>query len=116
MKRMITTILLLLLFVPLFSQDRTLEKVDENVYRYRVTNNEGSVTQKGTYIKNKEGNLLMHGYWSNDLGTKALYRRGVLVWIKPKGHPRYTYKQIELEQLKAEVKRLKNLIALNDQS
>ena len=44
----------------------------------------------------------MHGYWSNDLGTKALYRRGILVWIKPKGHPRYTYKQIELEQLKAE--------------
>ena len=116
MKRMITTILLLLLFVPLFSQDRTLEKVDENVYRYRVTNNEGSVTQKGTYIKNEEGNLLMHGYWSNDLGTKALYRRGILVWIKPKGHPRYTYKQIELEQLKAEVRRLKNLIALNDQS
>ena len=31
---------------------------------------EGSVTQKGTYIKNEEGNLLMHGYWSNDLGTK----------------------------------------------
>ena len=48
MKRMITTIILLLLFVPLFSQHRTLEKVDENVYRYRVTNSEGSVTQKGT--------------------------------------------------------------------
>ena len=116
MKRMITTILLLLLFVPLFSQDRTLEKVDENVYRYRVTNSEGSVTQKGTYIKNEEGNLLMHGYWSNDLGTKALYKRGILVWIKPKGHPRYTYKEIELEQLKAEVRRLKDLIALNGQS
>ena len=52
---------------------------------------QGSVTQKGTYIKNEEGNLLI---LSNDLGTKALYRRGILVWIKPKGHPRYTYKQI----------------------
>ena len=50
MKRMITTILLLLLFVPLFSQNRTLEKVDENVYRYKVTNNECSVSQKGTNI------------------------------------------------------------------
>jgi len=111
MKTMITTILLLLLFVPLYSQDRTLEKVDENVYRYRVTDNDGSVTQKGTYIKNEEGNLLMHGYWSNDLGTKALYKRGILVWIKPKGHPRYTYEQIEYEQMKAEIKRLKSLVA-----
>ena len=58
----------------------------------------------------------MHCYWSNDLGTRALYKRGILVWIKPKGHPRYTYKEIELEQLKAEVRRLKDLIALNDQS
>ena len=34
------------------------------------------VLLQGTYIKNEEGNLLMHSYWSNDLGTKALCIEG----------------------------------------
>ena len=54
MKRMITTILLLLLFVPLFSQDRTLEKVDENVYRYRVTNKKVLLHKKELTSKTKK--------------------------------------------------------------
>ena len=77
-------------------------------------NEDGSIHQKGTYIGTEDGKLLVHSYWSDDVGTKALYNKGKLVWIKPKGQPRYTYEQIEYEQMKAEIKRLKAIVALND--
>ena len=49
----------------------------------------------------EDGKLLVHSYWSDDVGTKKfLYNKGKLVWIKPKGQPRYTYEQIEFEQMK----------------
>ena len=98
----------------LLGQTQVITEIDNNLYEYRAYNEDGSIHQKGTYIRNKEGNLLVHSYWSNDLGTKALYNRGKLVWIKPKNQPRYTYEQIEYEQMKAEIKRLKEIVALNN--
>ena len=98
----------------LLGQTKVITEIDNNLYEYRAYNEDGSIHQKGTYIRNKEGNLLVHSYWSNDLGTKALYNRGKLVWIKPKNQPRYTYEQIEYEQMKAEIKRLKEIVALNN--
>ena len=98
----------------LFGQTKVITQVDDNLYKYRAFNEDGSIHQKGTYIGTEDNELLMHSYWSDDVGTKALYKRGKLVWIKPKGHPRYTYEQIEYEQMKAEIKRLKEIVALND--
>ena len=111
MKYLITSILLLC-FIPLFGQEsKVIEKVDDNLYEYRAYNEDGSIHQKGMYIESEDGKLLVHSYWRDDVGTKALYNRGKLVWIKPKGQPRYTYEQIEFEQMKAEIIRLRNLIA-----
>ena len=64
---------------------------------------------KHTILKRK---LLVHSYWSDDVGTKALYNKGKLVWIKPKGHSRYTYKEIEYEQMKARIRDLENKLAI----
>ena len=114
MKYLMTSILLLF-FIPLFGQEsKVIEQVDDNLYEYRAYNEDGSVHQKGMYIESEDGKLLVHSYWRDDVGTKALYNRGKLVWIKPKGQPRYTYEQIEYEQMKAEIKRLKAIVALND--
>ena len=111
MKYLITSILLLC-FIPLFGQQsKVIEKVDDNLYEYRAYNEDGSVHQKGMYIESEDGKLLVHSYWRDDVGTKALYNKGKLVWIKPKGQPRYTYEQIEYEQMKAEIIRLRNLVA-----
>lgn len=114
MKYLITSILLLF-FIPLFGQEsKVIEQVDDNLYEYRAYNEDGSVHQKGMYIKTEDGKLVTHSYWSDDVGTKALYNKGKLIWIKPKNQPRYTYEQIEYEQMKAEIKRLKKIVALND--
>ena len=107
-------ILFLSFTIPVFGQTKVLEQVDTNLYEYRAFNEDGSIHQKGTYIGTEDGKLLVHSYWSDDVGTKALYNKGKLVWIKPKGQPRYTYEQIEYEQMKAEIKRLKAIVALND--
>jgi len=112
--QMIAILLLSLCTFPLFGQNKVITQIDNNLYEYRAYNEDGSIHQKGTYIGTEDGKLLVHSYWRNDVGTKALYNKGKLVWIKPKGHPRYTYEQIEYEQMKAELKRLKAIVALND--
>ena len=114
MKYLITSILLLFLTIPSFGQTRVLEQVDENQYVFRAFNDDGSLHQKGMYIEDSNGELVMHSIWKDDVGTKALYDMGELVWIKPKNHPRYTKEEIEYEQLKSEIKRLKALVALRD--
>ncbi len=63
------------------------------------------------YIKSEDGEYLPHSYWRDDVGTKGLYNKGKLVWIKPKGHPRYTYEQIEFEKMKARIEFLENKLA-----
>lgn len=112
--QIIAILVLSLCSLSLFGQTKVITQIDNNLYEYRAYNEDGSIHQKGTYIGTEDGKLLVHSYWSDDVGTKALYKRGKLVWIKPKGQPRYTYKQIEYEQMKAEIKRLKAIVALND--
>lgn len=111
--QMIAILLFSLCTFPLFGQTKVITQVDNNLYEYRAYNEDGSIHQKGTYIGTKDGKLLVHSYWSDDVGTKALYKRGKLVWIKPKGQPRYTYEQIEYEQMKARIKFLENKLASN---
>jgi len=112
--QMIAILLFSLCTFPLFGQNKVITQIDNNLYEYRAYNEDGSIHQKGTYIGTEDGKLLVHSYWRNDVGTKALYNKGKLVWIKPKGQSRYTYEQIEYEQMKAELKRLKAIVALND--
>ena len=112
--QIIAILVLSLCSLSLFGQTKVITQIDNNLYEYRAYNGDGSIHQKGTYIGTEDGKLLVHSYWSDDVGTKALYKRGKLVWIKPKGQPRYTYEQIEYEQMKAEIKRLKAIVALND--
>ena len=95
----------------LLGQTQVITEIDNNLYEYRAYNEDGSIHQKGTYIGTEDGKLLVHSYWSDDVGTKALYNKGKLVWIKPKGQPRYTYEQIEFEQMKARIAFLENKLA-----
>ena len=98
---MIVILLFSLCTFPLFGQEsKVITQIDNNLYEYRDYNEDGSIHQKGTYIGTEDGKLLVHSYWSDDVGTKTLYNKGKLVWIKPKGQPRYTYEQIEYEQMK----------------
>ncbi len=104
-------ILFLSFTIPVFGQTKVLEQVDTNLYQYRAFNEDGSIQQKGMYIKAEDGEYLPHSYWSDDVGTKALYNKGKLVWIKPKGQSRYTYREIEYEQMKARIRDLENKLA-----
>lgn len=112
MKHLITTILFFLLINPLFANDgkKTMEQVDTNTYHYTEYNDNGELHQEG-YFKLVNGEFIRHGLWSNFQGTKAKYDSGKLVWIKPIGQKKYTYKQIEYERLKLEVVRLRTLLA-----
>jgi|TARA_R100000027_G_C2207854_1_gene82055 hypothetical protein len=105
-------ILFLSFTIPVFGQTKVLEQVDTNLYEYRAFNEDGSIQQKGMYIKSEDGEYLPHSFWSDDVGTKALYNKGKLVWIKPKGQPRYTYREIEYEQMKARIRDLENKLAI----
>ena len=114
MKTIITTFLLLMMTTLTFGQQKTLELVEDNKYLYTVYNEDGSIHQKGTFIKLDDNKLIKHSYWRDDVGTKALYDNGKLVWIKPKGQPKYTYQELEFEKMKAELERLKQLVALKN--
>lgn len=105
-------ILFLSFTIPVFGQTKVLEQVDTNLYEYRAFNEDGSIQQKGMYIKSEDGEYLPHSYWRDDVGTKGLYNKGKLVWIKPKGQPRYTYEQIEFEKMKARIEFLENKLAI----
>lgn len=103
MKRLFTSILFLLVTLPMFAQQRILEKVDgTNLYEYRVFNSEGDLHQKGFY-KELNGTLIEHGIWKDNVGTKALYEEGQLVWIKPKGDRKYTFREIQIHRLQRKV-------------
>ena len=102
MKRTILSILFLLVTLPILAQQRTLEKVDENLFEYKVFNEEGDLHQKGFY-KKQNGTYIVHGMWRDFSGTKALYENGKLVWIKPKGKEKVTFREIQLHRLKRKV-------------
>jgi hypothetical protein len=105
MKRIILSILFLLITLPILAQQRTLEKVDENLFEYKVFNEEGDLHQKGFY-KKQNGTFIVHGIWRDFSGTKALYENGDLVWIKPKGDRKYTFREIQLHRLTRKVEML----------
>ena len=109
--QIIAILVLSLCSLSLFGQTKVITQIDNNLYEYRAYNEDGSIHQKGTYIGTEDGKLLVHSYWSDDVGTKALYNKGKLVWIKPKGQPRYTYEEIEFEQMKARIAFLENKLA-----
>lgn len=102
MKKIILSILFLLVTLPILAQQRVLEKVDEGLYEYKVFNSEGDLHQKGFY-KKQNGTYIVHGMWKDEFGTKALYEMGKLVWIKIKGEEKVTFEEIQLHRLKRKV-------------
>jgi hypothetical protein len=76
--------------------------VDENLFEYKVFNEEGDLHQKGFY-KKQNGTFIVHGIWRDFSGTKALYENGDLVWIKPKGKEKVTFREIQLHRLQRKV-------------
>lgn len=109
MKRIILSILFLLVTLPILAQQRVLEKVDEGLYEYKVFNSEGEFHQKGFY-KEKDGTFFEHGLWKDSFGTKALYEMGKLVWIHPKGRKKYTAEEILIHRLKRRIDKLEQRI------
>jgi len=109
MKKIILSILFLLVTLPMLAQQRILEKVDETLYEYTIYDSQGDLHQKGFY-KKLNGTFFEHGIWRDEHGTKALYELGQLVWIKPKGDRKYTSDEIQLHRLKRKVEMLEQKI------
>lgn len=105
-----TIILLLLVSLPIFAQNRKLEQVDENLYSYKLYDVNGQVQQRGYYL-NMDGKFFEHGIWKDSYGTTAEFELGKLVWIKPKGQRKYHSNEIQLHQLKRKVSILEQKLA-----
>jgi len=109
MKTLITSILLLIFTLPIQAQERKLEKVDDNLYKYEYVNDNGQIAQSG-YYKKVNGSYLPHGFWKDNAGTKAEFRNGIMVWIKPKGKKKYTFEELQIQKLKNRIARLEQKI------
>ena len=109
MKTLITSILLLIFILPTQAQERKLELVDDNLYKYEFVNEEGKITQSG-YYKKIDGSYLPHGFWKDNAGTKAEFKNGTMVWIKPKGEKKYTFEELQIQKLKNRIARLEQKI------
>ena len=109
MKTLITSILLLLFTLPILAQERKLELVDDNLYKYEYVNDNGQIAQSG-YYKKVDGSYLPHGFWKDNAGTKAEFRNGIMVWIKPKGKKKYTFEELQIQKLKNRIARLEQKI------
>jgi len=114
----IVQIIAILLFslctIPLFGQtSKVITQIDDNLYQYRAYNEDGKIQQKG-YYKKIDGNYEEHWYWRDYAGTVAYFENGKMLWIKPKGHKKYTYEEIEYHRMKSEIERLKAIVALKD--
>ena len=92
-----------------FGQERVIHQIDDNLYTYKYVNKEGEVTQKG-YYKKVDGSYLPHGFWKDNAGTKAEFRNGIMVWIKPKGKKKYTFEELQIQKLKNRIARLEQKI------
>ena len=101
MKKLITTIILLVMTLPILAQERVVEHIDGNLYSYKMYDGK-ELTQRG-YYKNINGTLFEHGIWKDNFGTTALFEEGKMVWIKPRGEQKYTNEQIQLHRLKRRV-------------
>lgn len=108
MKNLISTILLLLVTLPILAQERKLEQVEQNLYNYKVYDN-GKLQQSGWYLR-VDGKFIATGLWKDAYGTTALYDDGQMVWIKPKGEKKYTHQEIELHRLRRRVAKLEEAL------
>jgi hypothetical protein len=111
MKHLITSILLLFLTNSVFSQQRKLEQVDDNLYHYTISEG-GKISQSG-YYKLINGEYQEHGNWKDHkFKTVAYFENGKMLWIKPNGKEKYTYKDMELHRLRYKVSKLEELVTL----
>ena len=104
MRKLITTIILLVMALPILAQERVVEHIDGNLYSYKLYDGK-QITQRG-YYKQIDGTLFEHGIWKNNYGTIALFEDGKMLWIKPKGDRKYTSDEIQLHRLKRKVEML----------
>lgn len=113
--QVISILFLALLTIPAFGQEtKVIEQVDENLYNYRAFNQDGSLQQKGMYFKTNDDKFLIHDYWKDSFGNKALYDKGTLVWYKPRGDRKWSGDEIRIKQLEARVRDLSQKVTLNN--
>lgn len=108
MKKIMFSILLLFLSLPMLAQERRLEQVDERLFSYREYS-EGGISQSGYYEK-LNGQYVPTGVWRNSLGTIAYFQNGEMMWIKPKGSAKVSKDQIEIHRLKQKVAKLETML------
>ena len=108
MKKIMFSILLLFLSLPMLAQERRLEQVDERLFSYREFS-EGGISQSGYYEK-LNGQYVPTGLWRNSLGTIAYFQNGEMMWIKPKGSAKVSKDQIEIHRLKQKVAKLETML------
>ena len=117
LKVKVVQIIAILLFslctFPLFAQNKVITQIDNNLYEYRAFNQDGSLQQKGMYFKSND-ELVIHYYWTDSFGNKALYDKGTLVWYKPKGDRKWSGEEIRIKQLEAKIRDLSQKVTLND--
>ena len=104
MRKLITTIILLVMTLPILAQERVVEHIDGNLYSYKLY--DGKELKEKGYYKNINGTLFKDGIWKDNFGTTALFEKGKMVWIKPKGKQKYTYEQIQIHRLNRKVEML----------
>jgi len=114
MKNLIKVILLLLISLPTFGQEKTLEQVDgSNNYRYTTYHTNGDIHQIG-WFKRIDGKLIRNGIWEDSNGTKVSYDNGKRIWIQPANKPMYTNKDLKIKRLQRKVEKLEQLVATKD--
>ena len=111
--QIIAILLFSLCTFPLFAQNKVITQIDNNLYEYRAFNQDGSLQQKGMYFKSND-ELVIHDYWTDSFGNKALYNKGTLVWYKPRGDRKWSGEEIRIKQLEARVRDLSQKVTLND--
>lgn len=111
--QIIAILLFSLCTFPLFAQNKVITQIDNNLYEYRAFNQDGSLQQKGMYFKTND-ELVIHYYWTDSFGNKALYDKGTLVWYKPKGDRKWSGEEIRIKQLEAKIRDLSQKVTLND--
>jgi hypothetical protein len=72
-EKLITTIILLVMTLPILAQERVVEHIDGNLYSYKMYDGK-QLTQRG-YYKNINGTLFEHGIWKDNFGTTALFKK-----------------------------------------
>ncbi len=89
-----------------------------NVYVMTITDQEGDLLQKGTYLK-VDNRLIPHGIWriydtnTHDLVTKSEYNNGIQKWVETTidgAVVRYNQQDIELNKLHKRIAKLEKQV------